>query len=101
VKAALGELRLLLNTAGWLTRSAAAPYLALQTADLADTDLTLDLTRPATGLTAAQAGALYNYLLIAHGAASGVHNPYYTRELLYDSVFALKGAAPSAIPARP
>ena len=101
VNSAMGELRLLLNTAGWLTRSAAAPYLALQPADLADTDLTLDLTRPATGLTAAQAGALYNYLLVAHGAASSVHNPAYTRELVYDSIFAMKGAAPSAIPVRP
>ncbi|MDB4946945.1 MAG: hypothetical protein JWP97_6479 [Labilithrix sp.] len=101
VKAALGELRGLLNDAGYLTRSAAAPYAALGPADLADTNLTLDLTRPAAGLTADQAGALYDYLLVARGAASGVHNPFYTKELVFDAVFALKGAAPAAIPVRP
>jgi hypothetical protein len=101
VKAALGELRGLLNDAGYLTRSTAAPYLALGPAELADKTLTLDLTRPATGLTADQAGALYNYLLVARGAASGVHNPAYTKELIYDSVVALRGTAPAAIPDRP
>ena len=101
VRAAAGELRGLLNDAGYLTRSAAAPYDALGPADLADTDLALDLTRPTNGLTADQAGAVYNYLLVARGSASGVHNPAYTKELIYDSVFALKGAAPAAIPVRP
>ena len=61
----------------------------------------LDLARIATGLTADQAGALYDYFLVARGAASGVHNPAYTKQLIYDAVFALKGAAPNAIPARP
>ena len=101
VRAALSELRVLLNNAGYLTRSATAPYEALGPADLADTTLALDLTRPAVGLTADQAGALYDYLLVARGSASGVHNPAYTKELIYDAVFALSGAAPAAIPSRP
>ncbi len=101
VRAALGELRGLLNGAGYLTRSRSAPYDALGAADLADTNLALDLTRPTPGLTADQAGALYDYLLVARGSASGVHNPAYTKELIYDAVFALKGAAPAAIPTRP
>ena len=101
VQAALGELRDLLNTAGYLTRGTATPYPALSPTDLADLDLTLDQARPTTGLTADQAGALYDYFLVVRGAASGVHNPFYTKELVYDAVFSLKGAAPAAIPARP
>ena len=101
VKAALQELRVLLNTAGYLTRSKTAPYAALGPADLADANLTLDYTRPSVGLTADRAGALYDYLLVVRGAASGVHNPAYTKQLIFDSVFALKGAAPAAIPVRP
>ena len=101
VQAALGELRVLLNNAGYLTRGTAAPYPALLPVDLADPDLTLDLARPTTALTADQAGALYDYFLVSRGAASGVHNPFYTKELVYDAIFSLKGAAPAAIPARP
>ena len=101
VRSALGELRGLLNDAGYLTRAAAAPYDALTAAQLADSNLALDLTRPSVGLTADRAGALYDYLLVARGSASGVHNPAYTKELIYDAVFALKGSAPLAIPTRP
>ena len=101
VKSALGELRGLLNDAGFLTRSETAPYAALTASELADTHFALDKTRPTAGLTADQAGALYDYLLVARGSASGVHNPAYTKELIFDSVFALKGAAPAAIPTRP
>lgn len=101
VRAALGELRVLLNDAGYLTRTEAAPYDALGPGDLADTNFALDQTRPAVGLTADRAGALYDYLLVARGAALGVHNPAYTKQLIYDAVFALKGSAPAAIPARP
>jgi hypothetical protein len=101
VRAALQELRVLLNDAGFLTRGEAAPYEALSAAELADTHFELDSTRPAAGLTADQAGALYDYLLVARGSASGVHNPAYTKELIFDSVFVFKGAAPAAIPVRP
>ncbi len=101
VKAALSELRGLLNDAGYLTRSEASPYEALTVAELADTNFALDKARPSAGLTADQAGALYDYLLVARGSALGVHNPAYTKELIYDSVFAFKGAAPAAIPTRP
>lgn len=101
VSAALGELRGLLNNAGYLTRDTAAPYGSLDAAALADTDFDLDQTRPTTGLSGDEAGALYDYLLVARGAASGVHNPAYTKELLYDAVFFMKGSPPAAIPVRP
>ena len=55
----------------------------------------------AMGVSADIAGALYNYLILARGAAGGVHNPVYVRELIYDSVFALTGKAPATIPSRP
>jgi hypothetical protein len=54
-----------------------------------------------TGLTADQAGALYNYLILARGSAGGVHNPIYVRQLVYDSVLAVTGSAPATIPTRP
>jgi hypothetical protein len=96
------ELRAALNDMGWLTRSATAPYVPLAAADLADTQFSLDLTMPGvTGLTGDQAGALYNYLLLARGAAGGVHNPLYVRELIFDSVKAITGSAPVTLPVRP
>jgi len=57
--------------------------------------------RPTNGLTANQAGAVYNYLLLARGAGGGVHNPVYVRELIYDSVLAVTSAPPATIPVRP
>jgi hypothetical protein len=42
-------------------------------------------------LTQDQAGALYNYILVARGGASGVHNPVYIGQIMYDSYFALTG----------
>lgn len=100
--AGIQELRVALNTKGWLTRSAAAPYLPLSTTDLADSQHNLDLTMPGvTGLTGDQAGALYNYLILARGSAGGVHNPLYVRELIYDSVKAITGSAPLTVPTRP
>jgi len=100
IRAALQELRILLNNAGLLTRSAAAPYAALTT-ELTDTNFDLDLTLPGQTLDADHAGAVYNYLLVARGSASGVHNPNYTKQLLFDSISLYKGAAPAAIPDRP
>lgn len=100
--AGIQELRVALNNKGWLTRSESAPYAALSTSDLADPQMQLDLTTPGvTGLTADQAGALYNYLLLARGSAGGVHNPIYVRQLIFDSVMAVTGAAPATLPTRP
>jgi hypothetical protein len=105
MKAGIQELRVALNDAGWLTRGTAAPYGALSSSDLADDQFQNDLVRPqdpgATPLTADQAGALYNYLVLARGAAGGVHNPVYVRELVYDSFKALTGNAPQTLPTRP
>ena len=101
VKAGLLLLQKALNNSGYLTRDAAAPYTALTPAMLADTQFALDKTRPGGGadggpsvLTADQAGALYNYLLAARGSALGVHNPKYTKQLIYDSYVAIVGTAP-------
>jgi len=114
MEANIQELRTTLNKLGWLTRDTAAPYGALSASALADSQFEADLVRPQNyaasnpdagappaPLTADQAGALYNYLLLARGAAGGVHNPVYVRELVYDSVKALTGKAPQSLPTRP
>ncbi len=114
MEAGIQELRVALNTRGWLTRAAAAPYGPLASSDLADDQFQTDQVRPQTygapttdsgtaavPLTADQAGALYNYLLLARGAAGGVHNPVYVRELIYDSFKALTGTPPQTLPTRP
>jgi hypothetical protein len=101
IPAGIQELRVILNNKGWLTRSTAAPYVALTATQLADKNYALDLTLPSSGLTADQAGAVYNYLLIARGSARGIHNPVYVKELLFDSIKSLTGSAPVSIPFRP
>lgn len=102
MSAGIQELRVALNTKGWLTRSEAAPYAPLSATDLADPQFKLDLTMPGvTGLTADQAGAVYNYLILARGSAGGVHNPIYVRQLVYDSVLSVTGSPPATLPARP
>jgi len=102
MKGGIQELRVALNDLGWLTRTAASPYAALAEADLADQAYQEDKVRPgATGLTADQAGALYNYLLLARGSGGGTHNPIYVRQLIFDSVRALTGDAPATVPIRP
>ena len=64
--AGIQELRSDLNDLGWLTRSATAPYVPLSDTDLADSQLELDQAMPGVaGLTGDQAGALYNYFLLA------------------------------------
>ena len=91
-----------LNTRGWLTRSEASPYVPLTTEELADKQYAEDHVLPgATGVTAAHAGALYNYLLLARGAGGGAHNPIYVRQLIFDSVEALTGSPPATLPVRP
>jgi hypothetical protein len=102
MKAGIQELRVVLNTLGYLTRSAVAPYAPLTAADLADQQFQTDKVLPGgTGVTADTAGALYNYLLLARGSGGGVHNPVYVRELLYDSMIAVASRAPATIPSRP
>jgi len=100
--AGIQELRVALNLKGWLTRSASAPYVPLTADDLADSQLKLDLTMPGvSGLTGDEAGAVYNYLLLARGSAGGVHNPLYVRELIFDSVSSITGSPPTTLPVRP
>jgi hypothetical protein len=98
----LHEFQADLNMLGALTRSATAPYAPLSSGALLDGQFQLDEPLPSsTALTGSQAGALYNYLLIARGGALGVHNPVYIQELLYDSIVALTGNPPVTLPTRP
>jgi hypothetical protein len=99
MKEMIRELRTALNTATYLTRDGTNPLTA---GELADDDFKLDEPNPATGMISGEhAGALYNYLLLARGGAGGIHNPRYTKQLVYDSVLAVTGNPPSSIPARP
>jgi hypothetical protein len=86
VKAALQRLRETLNNLQLLTRDAAAPFGPLDATALGDTNFKLDLARPKNPVDANTAGALYNYFVAARGSALGVHNPFYTRELIFDSI---------------
>jgi hypothetical protein len=102
MKSGIQQLRAALNNKGWLTRSETAPYEMLTASEVTDQHFAEDGVRPgATGLTADEAGALYNYLLLARGSAGGVHNPLYVRQLIYDSHVAVTSSAPPAIPSRP
>ncbi|CAN5911119.1 hypothetical protein BH11MYX4_BH11MYX4_57510 [soil metagenome] len=107
VSNALSELEVALNDAGLLTRAQAAPYGPLSEEDLADGQFNLDGTRPGGNaganitLDAPSAGALYNYLIIARSKDLGVHNPTYTKQLLWDSIRQLKGVDPTTLPSRP
>jgi hypothetical protein len=82
----------------------------LTAANLADGMFSSDFARTGAGapdggaavtLNASQAGALYNYFLIAKGGGNGVHNPTYTQQLIYDSILSLTGKAPVSLPVRP
>jgi hypothetical protein len=86
-----------------MTRAAAAPYTALTMAQLGDGDWADDQPVPGATLdggllTQDQAGALYNYILVARGGAYGVHNPKYIGQIVYDSYFALSGLPAFARP---
>lgn len=99
IKQALFGLEAILNNNGWISRSTAAPYVPLSGSQLTDGAFDTDVAMPGvSGLTGDQAGALYNYFLIARGGALGVHNPKYTQELLYDSWIAAAGADAGAPP---
>lgn len=112
VRAALKELEAALNEKGLLTRSEAEPYAALAGTQLTDGAYHLDKVRPKSGtdgdggvvdqtLNAADAGALYNYLIIARSKDFGVHNPTYTKQLLWDSIKQIKGSNPTSMTSRP
>jgi hypothetical protein len=103
-RAGVFELQKALNDAGYLTRSTAAPYQPLTSAQLADGNFPLDKTRPggapdggALHLTPDQAGAVYDYLIVARDASLGAHNPKYTRQLIFDAYFAITGLPPTTI----
>jgi hypothetical protein len=94
----LTQIETALNKQGLLTRSTGpAPYPALTTTQLGDGNWSQDMPVPTSAidggapLTENQAGAVYNYFLVARGGASGVHNPVYIGQILYDSYFALTG----------
>jgi len=107
IKLGLAELEKALSDGGYITRDMAPPYGPLSASELADGQFTLDVARPngapdggVLTLTADQAGALYNYFIVARGSAFGVHNPKYVRQLLYDYYLAVTGQAPKSL-ARP
>jgi hypothetical protein len=106
IQAALTQIETWLNAQGFLTRAAAAPYTPLTSAELGDGNWAIDNPVPGATidgglLTQNQAGALYDYILVARGGASGVHNPKYIAQILYDSYFALTGLPLAAFPQRP
>jgi hypothetical protein len=106
INAALTEIETTLNTNGLLTRSTSAPYVPLTTAQLGDGNWSQDLPVPGgmiagVLMTQDQAGALYNYIVVARGGASGVHNTKYIAQLLYDSYYSLTGLPLSSFPTRP
>jgi hypothetical protein len=106
IEGAMTQVETWLNGEGLLTRASAAPYTPLTAAQLGDGSWAEDQPVPQGTiegglLTLDQAGALYNYILVARGGASGVHNPKYIAELLYDSYVALSGLPLATFPARP
>jgi hypothetical protein len=106
VKAAMTQIETWFNTQGLLTRASAAPYTPLTVAQLGDGNWADDEPVPGAGLeggllTQDQAGALYDYILVARGGAYGVHNPKYIGQILYDSYAALTGLPLTAFPSRP
>jgi hypothetical protein len=106
VQSGLTQIETWFNTQDFLTRASAAPYAPLTTAQLGDGNWDEDSPVPGATLeggllTQDQAGALYDYILVAKGGASGVHNPVYIAQILYDSYFALTGSALAAFPQRP
>lgn len=106
IQAAMTELETYFNAQGLLTRATTAPYTPLAVSQLGDGNWDEDQPLPGGSidgglLTQDQAGALYNYLLVARGGAYGVHNPRYVAQLLFDSYFALTGQPLASFPQRP
>jgi hypothetical protein len=93
VQAELTQIETFLNSQGLLTRATASPYSPLGSAELGDGNWSQDEAVPGSTLeggllTQDQAGALYNYIVVARGGAYGVHNPKYIGEILFDSATA-------------
>ena len=106
IKSAMTQIETWFSQQGFLSRSSSAPYTPLTAGQIGDGNWDLDLPVPGASidgglLTADEAGALYNYIVVARGGAFGVHNPKYVAQLLYDSYFALTGLPLSAFPQRP
>jgi hypothetical protein len=107
IQSSLTQFEMYLGPAGLLTRSTGpAPYAPLTSTQIGDGNWSQDLPVPGAtlggvALTEDQAGALYNYLLVARGGAYGVHNPIYIAQLLYDSYLALTGMTLDAFMMRP
>ncbi len=108
IQSALTQIETWFNSQGLLTRATAAPYTALTADELGDGNWSQDQPVPGATIgdagvlyTEDQAGALYNYLLVARGGASGVHNPKYVAQILYDSYNALAALPLAAFPQRP
>ena len=99
----LRSLRTKLNSMLLLSRDGINPLTSSQ---LSDSDFRLDetlpekaanalppaslppgsVTQPRPPVLGPTAGALYNYLVMARGSGLGVHNPKYTKQVLYDSI---------------
>ncbi len=96
-KVRLKALRTKLNQLSMLTRDGVN---ILTQAQLDDSDFELDKAMPASVVSANgalppdTAGALYNYFVLARGSALSVHNPKYTAQLIFDSLYAL-GVTPA------
>jgi Cytochrome c552 len=106
IQAAMTQIETWFNAQGFLTRATAAPFTPLTPAQLGDGSWDQDQPVPGATLEAGlltqdQAGALYDYILVARGGASGVHNPKYIAQILYDSYVALTGLPLAAFPQRP
>lgn len=86
VKSALTQVQTALLGKGWITNP---------NGPVGANTWATDTPTSTSGLTADQAGALYNYMLVARGGAFGVHNPVYAKELLYDAYVAITGSAPT------
>ena len=94
MQAELTQIETYLNGLGMLTRATTAPYSPLAATELGDGNWFQDEPVPGSSLdggllTQDQAGALYNYILVARGSAYGVHNPAYVGQILFDSATAL------------
>jgi len=102
VKGMLRSLRTKLNSMLLITRDGINPLTSDQ---LKDDDFALDETLPQKAadvlpppavtprppVLGPTAGALYNYIVMARGSAFGVHNPKYTKQVLYDSIETVGG----------
>jgi hypothetical protein len=101
VEGLLTSIERAMNNLGWLTRGT-GPLTDPDAGggQVGDGNWNQDRAASVT-LTAAQAGAMYNYFLCARAGGYGVHNPQYMKELLYDSYVAVTGNPPPGWASRP